>query len=62
MERITTKRELFADTREAGEIDVSIEPDAYFAKLAIEYNGSAVRDNTFAELVKIGLEIVREES
>lgn len=50
-----TRRELEALNKTAE--DFEPDTDAYYAQTAIDYHGSAVRNNTFGELVAIGKEI-----
>lgn len=54
-----TKKQMFQDPRDSEEIEVSVEPEMYFMKLAYEYHGDATRDNTADEMVQIGMEIER---
>jgi hypothetical protein len=54
-----TKLDVIQDTRDLETIDVSKEPDFYFAKQAWEYEGSAIRDNSLAHWIEIGMAIER---
>lgn len=50
-----TKRELFEDTK--GYESLTEGTPRYFAQLAVDWHGSAVRDNSLSELVAIGTEL-----
>lgn len=50
-----TKRELFEDTQ--GYEACTEGTPRFYAQLAVDWHGSAVRDNSLRELVAIGMEL-----
>lgn len=59
MQTKLTKNQVLEDKRWSDEIDVSKEPDLYFAKLAYEYHGLDIRDNSIEGWIEIGFDIER---
>jgi hypothetical protein len=55
-----SKEDVMNETRLSEQIDVSKEPNLYFALLAWETHGVAIRDNTLAGWIEIGMKIERE--
>ncbi len=54
-----TKKQVTTEARDSFEIDVSSEPDLYFALQAWEYHGLSIRDNTIEQWIEIGMAIER---
>ena len=48
-----TKKKIY-DNRDSEDVNSDLESDLYFAKIAVEYYGSAVRDNSITELISLG--------
>jgi len=50
---VITKKKIY-DNRDSEDVNSDLESDLYFAKIAVEYYGSAVRDNSITELISLG--------